>query len=105
MRSRRFSRCVMTKARVRALMALARAHVAKRPRVTGGFPGAQYVDLSDYDTADEMVQAAIDALDTDVHLGVHREPGCCQACLDNDDPDALPVHPNCRCGAELLFSN
>ena len=103
MRSRRFSRCVMSEARVRALMALARAHLVKRPRVTGGFPGAQYVDLSDYDTADEMVQAAIDALDTTVVLGVHREPGCCALCAENDDPNALPMHPNCRCGAEFLF--
>jgi hypothetical protein len=82
-------------------MALARAG-AKRVTVTGGFPGAHYADLSDYDTAEEMVAAAIDALGTAVELGVHREPGCCQACVDNNDPAALPIHPNCRCGAEFL---
>lgn len=82
-------------------MALARAS-AKRVTVTGGFPGAQYADLSDYDTAEEMVQAAVDALDTTLRLGVHREPGCCQACKDNKDPEALPVHPNCKCHAEYV---
>jgi 7-cyano-7-deazaguanine synthase in queuosine biosynthesis len=104
MRSRRFSRCAMSEARIRALMALARAR-AKRVTVTGGFPGAQYADLSDYDTAEELVQAANEALDTSLRLGLRRNPGCCQACLDNEDPRALPVHPNCKCHAEFLGYN
>uniref|UniRef100_UPI003F49793B hypothetical protein n=1 Tax=Pseudonocardia sp. CA-138482 TaxID=3240023 RepID=UPI003F49793B len=71
-------------AAVRALVAYARAV----KRVT---------DLSGYDDEGGAAGAAQPG------LTVFRvyDGRLCEACLLNDDPDALPVHPNCRCWAEL----